>query len=62
MTKPEKLLAALKRGKRLEASQIIKLTGCTNPADVIYKLRRKGYPVEKCMRQNGSRRWAVYYL
>lgn len=45
MSKTERVLEAFKKGEELTTSQISARWKIVNPRDVVYNLRRQGYPI-----------------
>jgi predicted RNase H-related nuclease YkuK (DUF458 family) len=61
MTKAQRVLKELKR-RKLTAIQIIQLVNVTNPADIIYALRKKGHNITVHINIQGKKKWATYRL
>jgi len=59
LTKTDKLLAALKGGKRLSAALIKTRYKITNPAGVVYNLRARG---ERILSTGSQKKSGVYYI
>lgn len=62
MNKPDIVLKALKRGRKVSAMTIIDMAKVTNPADIIYKLRKRGHIIITTEKHKAGRRWAEYSL
>lgn len=61
-TQKAAILAHLKEHGKISQLQALRMFGCMRLADVIYKLRLKGYDIATTWRKQGDSRYAVYRL
>lgn len=61
-TKTAKVLHYLQTGHSLDIPKAIGMWGHIRLSDVVFRLRKKGYPITTEMVQNGSVEFAIYRL
>lgn len=60
-TQKQRILEYLKTGKSITKLEALKMFGCWNSGDIIFKLRRE-HTIETTMITNGKKRFASYKL
>ena len=61
-TQKARILEYLKTGKSITKLEALRMFGCWNGGDVIFKLRRDGYNIETTMINYGKKCFASYKL
>jgi hypothetical protein len=62
MTKTDAVFAHLKKGKTITSWQAFELFRATRLADIVFKLRAKGYDITTFLIESNGTRYAKYKL
>ena len=62
MTKTDAVFAHLKKGKTITSWQAFELFRATRLADIVFKLRAKGYDITTLLIESNGTRYAKYKL